>query len=87
MTGCFGFNMYGVSLDCNSTGPRDFAFTGLRYDHTTGKTNLVVIQDISVAACPALNNCALTPITLISDFENLDSLQISLTVGEQPQIW
>lgn len=90
LTTCFSFNFYGASFGCDSEGPGcDFNFTGYRYDAASQSTKPVFTQQKTVSACPTLKSldCILTPVTLDSAFQNLDSVSIDLTVGGVPKIW
>ena len=86
--GCFGFNVYGASLGCDSVGPDcDFSFTGYRVNLLQGGTNKVAQQNIAVPPCPALSNCDLVPINLDQTFEDLDTIRVNVTVAGAPKIF
>lgn len=88
LTGCFLFNMYGASFGCDSKGPAcDFTFVGYRTDAATGNETVIAKEDYSIAACPSLKNCALTPIQLDPVFSNMTGVRINVTVASQPKIW
>ncbi|KAK2626227.1 hypothetical protein QTJ16_004489 [Diplocarpon rosae] len=89
-SGCFSFNFYGASFGCDSSGPDcDFTFTGFKYDRSSGETNPVTTQELSVAACPDLKSlaCILTSVSLDATFEDLDSVRVNVTVQGEPKIW
>src|SRR5580700_8504298 len=88
LLGCFNFNALGASLGCDSKGPDcDWQFTGLRYNFTSGKEDLVVTQILTTSSCPDLSNCNLILVELGSEFQNLTTLQINVTVAGAPKIW
>ena len=88
LLGCFNFNALGMSLGCNSTGPNcDWQFTGLRYNNVTKATDTITSQMLSTAACPALANCTLVPVSLDGTFQNLTELRINVTVAGVDRIW
>jgi len=87
-SGCFHFNFYGASFGCDSDGPDcDFTFTGFTYDAKTQNSSQVAYQKLSIAACPALNNCALTPLNVDDSFQGLDYFLVTLSVDFQPKTW
>jgi hypothetical protein len=86
--GCFNFNALGASFGCDSEGPDcDWQFTGLRYSFTSGKEDVVITQILTTSSCPELSNCNLVPVELSTDFQNLTTLQINVTVAGAPKIW
>ncbi|TVY13540.1 hypothetical protein LARI1_G008039 [Lachnellula arida] len=87
-TGCFNFNFYGAALGCDSRGPDcEFTFTGFHKDSATGTDVPFTTQDIDVPACPPLDDCVLTPVTLDDTFSNLTKVRMNVTVASQPKIW
>lgn len=87
-TGCFGFNVYGASLGCASTGPDCvFSFTGYKYSNTVGPATPITSSTARIRACPAQKDCQLSPINLDPTFRGLDTIRINVTVAGQPKMW
>jgi hypothetical protein len=88
LTGCFHFNVYGTSIGCNTTGPNcDFTFSGYQIHLDTQAETLIAAQEITIPACPALQNCVLSPVTLGRGFQNLTHVRINATVESAPVAW
>ena len=87
---CFRFDFLGISLGCNSTDqPCVFNVEGLQWN---GVDEVVQAnRTLEVAACPDSSNCTLSHQILDSaavlTFSNLTSINVTLTVAGQPQIW
>ncbi|KAK3345878.1 hypothetical protein B0T25DRAFT_437467, partial [Lasiosphaeria hispida] len=87
---CFRFDLLGVGLGCNSTDlPCVFGITGLQWN---GSEEVVQAnRTFEIAACLDTANCTLSHQVLdsaaASTFSNLTSINITLTVANQPQTW
>jgi hypothetical protein len=88
LTGCFTFNIYSVTIGCNSTGlPCDFTFTGLHYEVGTAAVTSITSQSITIPACQGLVNCRLEQVVLDHTFVDLNAVQIKAAVDGAPIGW
>ena len=87
---CFRFNFLGFGLGCvSSTETCVFEIAGLQWN---GVDEVIQAnRTIEITGCPSTGNCSLSHQVLDSaaavTFTNLTAINITLTVGGQPQDW
>ncbi len=62
--------------------------TGYVWNESEEREEAVAWQNASLAPCPGLEDCSLTPVTFSSDFQALSTLQIeAIDEGAMPRNW
>ncbi|KAF4554618.1 Hypothetical protein D9617_4g003730 [Elsinoe fawcettii] len=85
----YWFNAYSAYLGCDNTDSLGcmYEISGYVYDSLFRAEILAYQSNVTVPACPALENCLLTFVDFPLDMRGLSGFQIRAFVGEEQRIW
>ncbi|KAF2227774.1 hypothetical protein BDZ85DRAFT_7493 [Elsinoe ampelina] len=85
----YWFNAYSAYLGCDNTDSPGcmYEISGYVYDRSFRDEVLAYQSNVTVPACPALEDCDLTFVDFPLDMRGLSGLQIRAFAGEEQRIW